>query len=570
MKDYSKEDSYYDPRDILLVVLPYWDPLIPPQGISYLKQFLQQHGYRVVTKDVNTVDTFKRLYNAYFSILKRYVPPSRWGNFYNIGHDVMRNHMMAFLHQANENQYIHLVKELVYHTYYTKFNEEQILELNHVLSDFYSELENYAIHLIETIKPGVLGISVLRDTIGPSLFMFKLAKTMHPRIKTVMGGSIFSDHLLPGTPNFESFLEKTPYIDHIIIGEGQLLFLKLLQKELPGHQRVFTLNDINGETLDFTPTNIPDMSDFNVGQDYPYLAAASSSSCPYQCSFCNEKAFWGKYKKRDPKQTVEHMISLYKTFGVQLFIMTDSLLNYTITDLSLEFLKKNVKLYWDGYLRCEKAVNDLQNTMLWRRAGFYRARLGIESGSPEVLRLMNKQINIEQIKSALYSLANAGIKTTTYWVIGHPGETEEHFLQTLDLIEESKNYIYEAECNAFIYAYSGQSNSDLWKDKSKLLYPEHAKDTLILQTWTVNDTPTREETFSRINRFVQHCNKLGIPNPYTLYDIYKADERWKKLHVNAVPGLVNFKERSTYIDDTPGMKELAVVENILDDGDFAL
>ena len=36
------------------------------------------------------------------------------------------------------------------------------------------------------------------------------------------------------------------------------------------------------------------------------------------------------------------------------------------------------------------------------------------------------------VSKALASLAGAGIKTTTYWVIGHPGETESDFQSLLE------------------------------------------------------------------------------------------------------------------------------------------
>jgi len=62
----------------------------------------------------------------------------------------------------------------------------------------------------------------------------------------------------------------------------------------------------------------------------------------------------------------------------------------------------------------------------------------------------------------------------------------------------------------------------------------------MLETWVLDTPPSREETYKRLNRFVDHCKKLGIPNPYTLREIYEADERWKKLHPNAVPSLMDF------------------------------
>jgi radical SAM superfamily enzyme YgiQ (UPF0313 family) len=151
-----------------------------------------------------------------------------------------------------------------------------------------------------------------------------------------------------------------------------------------------------------------------------------------------------------------------------------------ITGFSKELIKREVPLYYDAYLRVYEKdsdpVSDVENTLLWRKGGFYRARMGCESGSQRILDSVGKGITVEQIKTAVSSLAYAGIKTTTYWVVGLPGETEEDFQQTLALVEGLKNDIYQAECAAFIYYYNGQNKSDIWASQRKLLFPAEAKE----------------------------------------------------------------------------------------------
>ena len=182
--------------------------------------------------------------------------------------------------------------------------------------------------------------------------------------------------------------------------------------------------------------------------------------------------------------------------------------------------------------------------MKWRKGGYYRARLGVESGSQRILDLMNKNITVNQIKTAVSSLALAGIKTTTYWIIGFPGETEEDFQKTLNLIEEIKDDIYEAEANLFWYFPNALVESDAWSKHAALLYPESSREMLMLQTQYLKLEPSQEESHRRLNRFVRHCSRLGIPNPYSLADIYKADERWKQLHQNTAPSLVEFYNKN--------------------------
>ncbi|MGD2088536.1 MAG: radical SAM protein [Candidatus Aminicenantes bacterium] len=557
-----------DNEKILLVLPPFWTPQIPPLGISCLKSFLQPHGYKVKAADANVENQSRTIYDQYFDTLRQYVSAGKRGNFYNVGHEVLQNHLMANLNYKVEQEYIKLIKILIFKTFYCELDDPQVFRLNDVVEEFYTWLETYFFDLLEREQPSVLGLSVTKGNIPASMFAFELTRKKYPSIKTVMGGAVFSQTLAPGTPDFQFFLKKTTdYIDKIIIGEGEQLFLKLLKGELPEGQRVYTLADVSGSLLDLSTVDVPDFSGLDV-QFYPNLAAYTSRSCPYRCSFCTETVYWGKYRKKSAEQVVKELSKLYKKHRSQLFLMGDSLLNPVINDLANEFINSDISIYWDGYLRIDNHVCDPDTVMMWRRGGFYRARLGVESGSQRLLKAMGKNITRQQTKTAIANLANAGIKTTTYWIVGYPGETERDFQQTLDLIEELKDDLYEAECNPFGFYLSGQVNSQEWNTKNKVipLYPPEAKNLLILQSWIMDCEPTREETYQRVNRFVQHCSKLGIANPYSLVDINRGDQRWKKLHKNAVPSLLEFKNRNHYIDENKHLKTLFQAQNPLTEG----
>ncbi len=557
---------------ILLAMLPYWTPLIPPQGLGCLKRFLSKYGYKVRAFDLNIEENSKNIYNTYFGKLKEWIPERNWGNFYNIGHDVLQDHMMAHSkyedEDEDEEEYIELVKIIVYKTYYTHLDDSQVKQLNEVLDEFYSWIEKRLTYLLETEQPDVFGLSACKGSIPATLFAFRFVKQKNPKIKTVLGGGAFADSHAVGSPNFEALVKETEeYLDKIIIsGQGELILLKYLQGGIPDSKRLLTKEDVDGEVINFEDMDIADLSDFKM-EYYPYLAATASSSCPFECSFCNAANFWGKYKKKDPKQVVDEMSRLYKTYGTQLFFMTDSLLNPTVKDIANEFLKRDLCLYYDCYFRVDKPSSNVDNTLLWRRGGLYRVRMGVESGSQKVLDMMNKGITPQQIKQAVSNLAYAGIKTTLYWVIGHPGETEEDFQMTLDLLEELKDDIYQAEPNPFHYHYTGQFSGDQWAEKRMRVYPVSAKDMVVFETWTLDIEPLREECYDRMFRFIEHCKKLGIPNPYTANEIFLADERWKRLHKNAVPSVVEFEKWGRYIDECKNVKKFVAAKNILDNDD---
>jgi tRNA-2-methylthio-N6-dimethylallyladenosine synthase len=66
--------------------------------------------------------------------------------------------------------------------------------------------------------------------------------------------------------------------------------------------------------------------------------------------------------------------------------------------------------------------------------------LPVQSGSSKVLQAMNRKHNIEEYSEIICKLKTAkpNIKFSSDFIIGYPGETENDFQQTLQLIEKTK------------------------------------------------------------------------------------------------------------------------------------
>lgn len=548
-------------KKILLALLPYWDPMIPPNGIAHLKGFLQAYGYHVMTVDVIVEKKFQDIYNSYFDLLRAFVPEDHQGNFFNIGNEMLQDHLMMHYNSTDEKQYLELVKFMVHKTFYIHLDDEQTRELKGLLDEFYAYLEEYFLDLVTREKPEVIGLTAYKCTIAASLFALKVTRKKFPHIKTVIGGGTFVDTHSMGTPNFKALLDYSKdFLDKIIVGQGELLFLNYLRGKLPDSQRVYTSKDIGGEILEFEDAVPPDYTDFDL-EKYLYLPATASASCPNKCSFCSARNFFGRHRIKNPAQTVAEMIELHKRYGRQLFFMTDSFLNPVVTDLANEMIKADVSLYYDTFFRIDEASAYMENAMLWRRGGLYRVRFGTESGSKRVLDLMDKKITPDMIRGAISSLAMAGIKTTAYWAIGHPDETEKDFQETLDLVEELKDDIYQSEANPFLYYYETQTNSLKWAHARMPLFPEEFDDMVVFKTWALNLYPLREEVYRRLSVFMLHCKNLGIPNPYSYNEHIKAEERWKKLHKNAVPSLFELTGEGGYIDENKRIKRPSLARN---------
>jgi hypothetical protein len=92
---------------------------------------------------------------------------------------------------------------------------------------------------------------------------------------------------------------------------------------------------------------------------------------------------------------------------------------------------------------------------------------------------------------------------------------------------------------------------------------------LIYQTWFVDEKPQREEMYNRIFRFVAHCKKMGINTPWSLNDVNKQDQRWKRLHKNAVPSILELINKDVYVEECKRVSKLYFAQDVQqDDGEF--
>ena len=85
-------------------------------------------------------------------------------------------------------------------------------------------------------------------------------------------------------------------------------------------------------------------------------------------------------------------------------------------------------------------VDKLNESMLenMMSSGCSMIKLGIESGSDEILKLMNKGINVKQIEEVAALLNRNGTPWLGYFMAGIPGETNENVDETLALIQRVK------------------------------------------------------------------------------------------------------------------------------------
>jgi anaerobic magnesium-protoporphyrin IX monomethyl ester cyclase len=303
----------------------------------------------------------------------------------------------------------------------------------------------------ESVDALCLGISVLTGPmIRGAVEIGTAMKRDHPRLPIIFGG--WHPTLLPD----ETLSE--PFVDIVVRGQGEVTLVEvaeaLLAKRpldmIPGvswknnGRRVHNL-DRHVEPLDALPIPAFDLTDFDAYEKLSgarKIGYATSVGCPYACNYCTDMVFYNRrFNPYDTAQVVAELVELVRKYALSEIALLDS--NFLVDvrralAIAEGIAASGVRFRWTFQastdLLCRMADDDVK---LLARSGVSHIGFGVESGSPEVLRLMNKaHEHIPDMYEAARKCANAGIRVTYNLIFGFPGEEKNHRKQTLSVMAD--------------------------------------------------------------------------------------------------------------------------------------
>ena len=312
----------------------------------------------------------------------------------------------------------------------------QMLKLS--LEDFRREISKR--------QPDIVGVTSSTLTYKSALKLVKIAKEACPNCITVVGGShvTFWD---------DKALEECPEIDIVIRREGENTLLELVQRIEAGksyHDVLGTTCRKDGKTvrnpdrpyiedldsLPFPARHLWPMERLREYEDILYLA--TSRGCVYWCEFCTTVRMHGrKYRMRSPKNVVDELEFLHKTYGAKKFTFCDDA--FTVDQprteaLCSEILQRGLKIEWNCGTRVDMITKDL--LMKMKEAGCISVWFGVESGTQQVLDAMKKGITPELTIKVLGWVRELGLKPVPNVILGFPGETKKSAWKTIKFVEK--------------------------------------------------------------------------------------------------------------------------------------
>lgn len=241
-------------------------------------------------------------------------------------------------------------------------------------------------------------------------------------------------------------LRTIPELDYGVIGEGEITFSELLIKE---SYRVNGIAYRSGSEVKFTPRReyikdldmlpfparhlLPDMKLYHSGLKSlrkPVASMITSRGCPFNCIFCSKIVFGSEYRYHSPSYVyneVSHLISRYNIKEVTFYDDNFTLKRQRLFEICNKLSTLDITWSCLGRIGLDK-----ESLKKMHEAGCWNIAFGVESGNPEVLKFIKKDLKLEKVKRTIVEARKCGIEAKGYFMLGLPLETEKTIQDTID------------------------------------------------------------------------------------------------------------------------------------------
>ena len=293
---------------------------------------------------------------------------------------------------------------------------------------------------IERYSPDIIGVTMLTGTYKSAENVGKITKELNEDIDMVVGGT--HPTVLP-----EETI-KNEYFDYVVRGEGEYTFLDLVDgmmvEDIQGltyvNKRRGIVNNPDRDVIEDLDSLPFPRRNLYLGDtrymDYGYIM--TGRGCPFECTFCASKKVWrGHVRFRSPENVIEEVKQVHDKDGTKLFYFVDDTftLNKKRTKKICELLvESDLDISWICDTRLDTIDEELLRLM--KESGCVRVKVGVESGSERILKMVKKRITKKQVRETISHIKKEGIDLTIYLMIGFPTETKEEMQETLDFARE--------------------------------------------------------------------------------------------------------------------------------------
>lgn len=271
--------------------------------------------------------------------------------------------------------------------------------------------------------------------------------------KIILGGPEVRNHL-------QNFLQHGA--DYIVLGEGEETMLELVRyldgtnenefSSLAGiayldNDRKVVQHPERTKIRDLDLLPFPNREKVNL-QLYldawkkhhgtSAMSVNTMRGCPYSCKWCSRAVYGQSYRRRSPANVAEEMAWIQQHYAVDSIWFVDDV--FTISHKWLAEFRNAVKakqlsLRYECITRADRMNEEVILNL--KESGCFRVWIGAESGSQKVIDLMDRRVEVQQVRDMIRLARHHGLQAGTFIMVGYPGETKEDIYETVRHLKTS-------------------------------------------------------------------------------------------------------------------------------------
>ncbi|MFQ5753058.1 MAG: B12-binding domain-containing radical SAM protein, partial [bacterium] len=294
-------------------------------------------------------------------------------------------------------------------------------------------------------KPRIIGISVLTLNCGRAYELADKIKRIDQESTIILGGihpTVVSEDVLSNNG-----------VDITVRGEGEETLKELIQLLLDGkdYKNVQGISyRQNGKcvhnsdrplinNLDTIPPFPYSMFEKDLGKYPNFSAVFGSRGCPYKCTFCSSRSISGKkYRYHSVERIIHEIKTLVRKYKQEsVFLMDDNIAVHGkhFKELCGAIKKENLHrdAFFHGSLRGDNATDDVLDMAY--EANFKILYYGLETGSEDLMNIINKGETVAEVGDAIRRSARKGFSVGTTIIFGLPTESRKDRYATVKFVK---------------------------------------------------------------------------------------------------------------------------------------
>jgi len=169
----------------------------------------------------------------------------------------------------------------------------------------------------------------------------------------------------------------------------------------------------------------------------------TARGCPFRCRWCSNSVYGQTHRRRNPLLVVDEVEWLLHEYAPEMVWPSDDVFTIHhgwLREYAAEMKRRGLHIPFECISRADRLNPEMLD--LLAELGCFRVWIGSESGSPRILKAMDRGIKLDQIQNSVDLCRQRGIESGLFLMWGYEGEEIDDIEATIKHVCATKPDIF--------------------------------------------------------------------------------------------------------------------------------